>query len=88
MRTATSAARSRSARHPPPGRGHHLDLPRPRGVTPALVDALTASGLDPGVARELAPRHAFARACRRLSDRRIIRGTTAIVERRERNEVW
>lgn len=39
----------------------------------ALVEALTASGLDPSVARELAPRHAFARACRRLSDRRIIR---------------
>jgi hypothetical protein len=39
----------------------------------ALVEALGASELDPGVARELAPRHAFARACRRLSDRRIIR---------------
>jgi hypothetical protein len=38
-----------------------------------LVEALSASGLDPAVARELAPRHAFARACRRLSDRRIIR---------------
>jgi hypothetical protein len=38
-----------------------------------LVDALAACGLDPGVARELAPRHAFARACRRLSDQRIIR---------------
>ncbi|MBP3956876.1 hypothetical protein J8F10_16515 [Gemmata sp. G18] len=39
----------------------------------ALVGALGASGLDPGVARELAPRHAFARACKKLSDRRIIR---------------
>ena len=38
-----------------------------------LVEALVSSGLDPGVARELAPRHAFARACRKLSDRRIIR---------------
>jgi hypothetical protein len=40
---------------------------------PALVAALDAAGLDPGVARELAPRHAFSRACRRLSDQRIIR---------------
>ncbi len=39
----------------------------------ALVAALDDAGLDPGVARELAPRHAFARACRRLSDQRIIR---------------
>ncbi len=39
----------------------------------ALVAALEAAGLDPGVARELAPRHAFARACRVLSERRIIR---------------
>jgi hypothetical protein len=39
----------------------------------ALVAALEAAGLDPGVARELAPRHAFARACRVLSDQRIIR---------------
>ena len=38
-----------------------------------LVRALEAADLDPGVARELAPRHAFARACRRLSDQRIIR---------------
>lgn len=38
-----------------------------------LVRALGAAGLDPGVARELAPRHAFTRACRRLSDQRIIR---------------
>ena len=38
-----------------------------------LVRALEAAGLDPGVARELAPRHAFARACKRLSDQRIIR---------------
>jgi hypothetical protein len=39
----------------------------------ALVRALEDSGLDPGVARELAPRHAFSRACKRLSDQRIIR---------------
>ncbi len=38
-----------------------------------LVEALDAAGLDPAVARELAPRHAFARACRVLSERRIIR---------------
>ena len=38
-----------------------------------LVAALNAAGLDEGVARELAPRHAFTRACRKLSDRRIIR---------------
>src|SRR5438128_1667888 len=38
-----------------------------------LVDALTATGLDAGVARELAPRHAFTRACRKLADDRIIR---------------
>ena len=38
-----------------------------------VVDALRAAGLDESVARELAPRHAFSRACKRLSDRRIIR---------------
>ena len=38
-----------------------------------LVEALRDAGLDESVARELAPRHAFARACKRLSDRRIIR---------------
>ena len=38
----------------------------------ALVAALEDADLDPAVARELAPRHAFARACRVLSDRRII----------------
>src|SRR5262245_25637904 len=38
-----------------------------------LIEALRDSGLDEGVARELAPRHAFARACRKLSERRIIR---------------
>ena len=38
-----------------------------------LVAALAAAGLDPGVARELAPRHAFSRACKRLSEQRIIR---------------
>ncbi len=40
---------------------------------PALVDALTDAALDPAVARELAPRHAFTRACKKLSDARIIR---------------
>jgi hypothetical protein len=39
----------------------------------ALVEALRDGGLDEGVARELAPRHAFARACKRLSEARIIR---------------
>lgn len=39
----------------------------------ALVRALEDAGLDPGVARELAPRHAFSRACKKLSDQRIIR---------------
>jgi hypothetical protein len=38
-----------------------------------LIDALRDAGLDETVARELAPRHAFARACRKLSERRIIR---------------
>ena len=38
-----------------------------------LIDALRAAGLDESVARELAPRHAFSRACKKLSDARIIR---------------
>lgn len=38
-----------------------------------LIEALRDSGLDESVARELAPRHAFARACKKLSDARIIR---------------
>lgn len=38
---------------------------------PDLVAALRDAGLDESVARELAPRHAFTRACRKLSDRRI-----------------
>jgi hypothetical protein len=38
-----------------------------------LVLALRESGLDEGVARELAPRHAFSRACKRLARDRIIR---------------
>jgi hypothetical protein len=38
-----------------------------------LVAALRDSGLDEGVARELAPRHAFSRACRKLAQQRIIR---------------
>ena len=40
---------------------------------PALLTALRDAGLDEGVARELAPKHAFTRACRKLSDQRIIR---------------
>src|SRR6478609_5746383 len=39
----------------------------------ALVAALAEAGLDAGVARELAPKHAFTRACKKLCDRRIIR---------------
>ena len=39
----------------------------------ALVAALKDAGLDENVARELAPRHAFTRACKKLSDQRIIR---------------
>lgn len=38
-----------------------------------LIEALRDSGLDEGVARELAPRHAFARACKKLAQQRIIR---------------
>jgi hypothetical protein len=38
-----------------------------------LVAALRDSGLDEGVARELAPRHAFSRACKKLAEARIIR---------------
>src|SRR3954447_13772210 len=40
-----------------------------------LVNALRDAGLDEGVARELAPRHAFTRACRKLARDRIIRQT-------------
>lgn len=40
---------------------------------PALVAALAAAGLDPALARELAPRHAFTRACKKLSAARVIR---------------
>ena len=38
-----------------------------------LIDALRDASLDEGVARELAPRHAFSRACKKLSEARIIR---------------
>jgi hypothetical protein len=38
-----------------------------------LITALRDAGLDESVARELAPRHAFARACRKLARERIIR---------------
>jgi hypothetical protein len=39
----------------------------------AVVEALSDAGLDPAVARELAPRHAFTRACKKLARERIIR---------------
>ncbi len=39
----------------------------------ALIEALRDSDLDESVARELAPRHAFSRACKKLSEDRIIR---------------
>ena len=39
----------------------------------ALMTALNEADLDANVARELAPRHAFTRACKKLSDQRIIR---------------
>ena len=32
-----------------------------------LVEALSRSGLDPRVAREMLPRNAFARACKKLA---------------------
>jgi hypothetical protein len=38
-----------------------------------LIEALRDGGLDEGVARELAPRHAFSRACKKLAQQRIIR---------------
>lgn len=38
-----------------------------------LVAALAEAGLDAGVARELLPRHTFARACKKLARDRIIR---------------
>jgi hypothetical protein len=38
-----------------------------------LVNALRGAGLEESVARELAPRHAFTRACKKLSEARIIR---------------
>ena len=40
---------------------------------PDLVAALRDAGLDESVARELAPRHAFTRACKKLGEARIIR---------------
>ena len=39
----------------------------------ALMTALNEADLDANVAREPAPRHAFTRACKKLSDQRIIR---------------
>ena len=39
----------------------------------ARLAALADAALDEGVARELAPKHAFTRACKKLCDRRIIR---------------
>jgi hypothetical protein len=46
------------------------------GISVPYIDLLAAlrdSGLDEGVARELAPRHAFSRACKKLAQARIIR---------------
>jgi hypothetical protein len=37
-----------------------------------VVKALTDAGLDASVAKEFAPRHAFSRACRKLSENKII----------------
>jgi hypothetical protein len=39
----------------------------------AVIEALRDSDLDEKVARELAPRHAFTRACKKLARERIIR---------------
>ena len=39
----------------------------------AVIEALRDAGLDESVARELAPRHAFSRACKKLARERIIR---------------
>lgn len=41
----------------------------------AMVDALRAAGLNVKMARELAPRNAFSRALKKLSDQRVIRQT-------------
>jgi hypothetical protein len=41
-----------------------------------VVDALKQAKLDTAVARELAPRNAFSRACRVLKEERIIRIVT------------
>jgi hypothetical protein len=54
-------------------RDNHLELLRRHGPARRLIGASYDAGLDETVARELAPRHAFARACRKLSERRIIR---------------
>lgn len=40
-----------------------------------LTASLRSNGLDEKAAREMAPRHAFTRACSKLSDQRIIRRT-------------
>ena len=76
---ATAFPTTAPAAPPPPTAARLLGeviawaCPGVRVTHPDLVAALDAAGLDPGVARELAPRHAFARACKRLSERRIIR---------------
>ena len=51
---------------------------------PALLTALRDAGLDEHVARELAPKHAFTRACKKLCDRRIIRQVAEDEAARER----
>src|SRR3954465_11763541 len=46
-----------------------------------LLPALRASGLDESAARQLLPRHAFARACKKLARDRIIRPVAEDAER-------
>ena len=47
--------------------------PKTRLPHATIVAALAAANLDTGVSRPMAARNAFARACRNLQDRRIIR---------------
>jgi hypothetical protein len=62
----------------PPGTellGEVISWTCPCGSVPftALLEALREAGLDESAARALAPRHAFARACHKLAQARIIR---------------
>src|SRR3954452_9399954 len=45
-----------------------------------VVTALTDAGLDVSVARQLLPRHAFARACQKLRKGRLIRSVAEDAE--------